>query len=300
MKRRELIKSAGLAVMAGAISKPLLSQEVSEHRKPVLTIAHITDVHIPENNPEVKERIRKCFREIKRTHRVDFILNGGDSIMDASYDNVSREKMLAQWSAWDEVVAELNGSEIFSCIGNHDSWWAAPGKDDKMYGKDYVISRLRIPARYYSFDRSGWHFIILDGNNEKVSLDEVQFEWLKNDLSSLKENTPVLLMSHFPVFGATPVLVGGNHSDNNKLKSLFYQHRDKVRGMLSGHNHLVDQTVYNNVQYCCNGALSGFWWGDGDQDSAGKGYYFETPPGFAILRLYADGKLENEYIPHNF
>jgi hypothetical protein len=85
-----------------------------------------------------------------------------------------------------------------------------------------------------------------------------------------------------------------------KLKNLFYRHKDKVRICLSGHNHLADNAVYNGIRYCCNGAMSGFWWGKGDKDSAGPGYYYETPPGYAILRLYEDGQVENEYIPHGY
>jgi len=71
-----------------------------------------------------------------------------------------------------------------------------------------------------------------------------------------------------------------------------------MRVCLSGHNHLSDTTIYNGVQYCCNGAMSGFWWGTGDKESAGTGYYEETPPGYAILKLYEDGRVENRYYPH--
>jgi 3',5'-cyclic-AMP phosphodiesterase len=45
--------------------------------------------------------------------------------------------------------------------------------------------------------------------------------------------------------------------------------------------------------------MSGFWWGKGNKDSTGPGYYFETPPGFAILKLYKDGGFESEYYAHD-
>jgi len=105
-------------------------------------------------------------------------------------------------------------------------------------------------------------------------------------------------MSHYPILGTTPLLVGGGHSDFKQLKSLFYTYRDKVKVCLSGHNHLYDQTLYNGITYCCNGAMSGFWWGKGDKESAGTGYYQETAPGYAILHLYADGMVENNYFSH--
>ncbi len=285
---------AATSVVAGAPAG--FTQEVKKVLKPALTVAHITDVHIrPQLNAPA--RFKECLRLVKK-HKVDFILNGGDSIHAADYDDITRTRVNEQWDAWFECIKELKGYDMYSCIGNHDPWWAAPEKTDPMYGKEYVVKQLKMPHRYYSFDRKGWHFIILDGNNPKVSLDDEQYQWLEKDLNALPKGTPTLLMSHFPVFGATPILVGGNHSDNKKLKDLFYRHCDKVRVFLSGHNHLFDKVLYNGVWYCCNGAMSGFWWESGDKESAGVGYYHETPPGFAILNLYADGTVENEYYQH--
>lgn len=303
MKRRSWLKAIGLstgATLAGSL--PVLAS-VSEavkpnHKKPVLTVAHITDVHIREGE-NAPERFKACLKHIVTTHRPDFFLNGGDSINDASYDKVIREEVTKQWAVWDDCISGIAKYDIYSCIGNHDPWWKAPSKADEMYGKDYVVKRLKIPNRYYSVLKKGWHFIILDGNNANISLDEQQFNWLKEELVK-HPKVPTLLMSHYPILGTTQVLVGGGHSDCKKLKDLFYQHRDKVRICLSGHNHLSDHTEYNGVQYCCNGAISGFWWGKGDAESAGPGFYLETPPGYAMLKLYADGTVENEYFPHHF
>lgn len=130
------------------------------------------------------------------------------------------------------------------------------------------------------------------------SLDEEQYQWLEQTLEGIPPATPKLLLSHYPIFGATPILVGGNHSDNKRLKELFYKHKDKVKVCRSGHNHLYDETIYNDVVYCGNGAMSGYWWGKGDKESAGTGYYLETPQGYALLNFYEEGKVTNEYVPH--
>jgi Icc protein len=298
MNRRDILKHTGLMAASTLLGPVAIKAATGSKRKPVLTVAHITDVHIrqDENAPE---RFKKCLEEIKKK-KIDFFLNGGDAIFDASYDDVKRERVTQLWDIWDECTTSLKSYNIYSCIGNHDIWWKAPSKEDNMYGKEYVVKRLKIPHRYYSFTRYGWHFIILDGNNKDVSLDEEQYQWLEQDLQQLSPGTPTLVMSHYPILGITPILVGGGHSDHQRLKSLFYKHRDKVKICLSGHNHLADNAVYNGIRYCCNGAMSGFWWGKGDKDSADTGYYLETPPGYAILRLYEDGQVENEYIPHTY
>lgn len=303
INRRSLLKAIGLS--AGAAFTPLLPAVASvikdkpSAKKPVLIVPHITDVHI-RLGEQAPERFKACLKQIISEHKVDFFLNGGDSINDASYDNVIREKVIEQWQIWDDCISVIDNYEIYSCLGNHDMWWKAPSKTDEMYGKDYVVKRLKIPARYYSFSKKNWHFIVLDGNNGKISLDEDQYKWLEQELEKLPASSSTLIMSHYPILGTTQVLVGGGHSDCKRLKDLFYKHRDKVKICLSGHNHLADHSIYNGIKYCCNGAMSGFWWGKGDAESAGEGFYQETPPGYAILKLYEDGTVENEYHPHKF
>lgn len=301
MKRRNFINSLALltgATMTGTAKfKTLAENEAVKKKSPELTIAHITDVHI-RSGDNAPQRFKECLQLIIEKHKPDFFLNGGDSIHDASYNDVKLERVTQLWGIWDDCVSLLEKFEVHSCIGNHDPWWKAPSKQDSMYGKDYVVKRLKTPGRYYSFQKKNWYFIILDGNNSDISLDDEQYKWLESTLEKLPAGTPTLLMSHYPILGSTQILVGGGHSDFKKLKDLFYKHRDKVKVCLSGHNHLSDNSRYNDVLYCCNGAMSGYWWGKGDKESAGPGYYLETPPGYAILKLYIDGTATNEYIPH--
>lgn len=302
MKRRELLKqmglSAGVVAMGGAGSV-LHAEEKSAKRKRVLRIAHITDIHIrPEENAPA--RFIQCLEEIKK-HKIDFFLNGGDTIFAADYSDIKRERVNELWDIWKQTSQTIAGFETHSCLGNHDMWWAAPNKEDAMYGKEYVVKQLGIPKRYYSFDKKGWHFIILDSNNNNAgSLDDEQRTWLEQDLASLAPNTAVMCMSHYPILAVCTHVVGGNHTDSPYITELFYKHIDKKITCLSGHIHLEDHAVYNNVQFYCNGSMSGFWWGEGDKESAGKGYYKQTPPGYAIIDLFDDGSVYNQYIPHKF
>ncbi len=296
MQRRDVLKKITLAAGSMVVGAGVKGAVLADKDNDVLRIAHITDVHIRDGD-NAPERFKKCLAAVKESG-VDFIVNTGDSIHDASYKNVTRENVIEQWAIWDDCMKSLTGYEVHSCLGNHDMWWEAPSKEDDMYGKPYAVSRLKMPHRYYSFCKKNWHFIVLDGNNEGISLDEEQFNWLANTLSKVPVHHYVLLMSHYPILGTTPLLVGGGHSDFKKLKNLFYQHKDKVRVCLSGHNHLFDKTFYNGVGYFCNGAMSGYWWGKGDKESAGEGYYLETAPGYALLTLHKDGSASNEYVPH--
>jgi 3',5'-cyclic AMP phosphodiesterase CpdA len=196
---------------------------------------------------------------------------------------------------------EFSEYEVHSCLGNHDMWWAAPNKNHEMYGKDYVVKQLNIPKRYYSFTKKDWHFIVLDSNNSNAgSLDKEQRIWLENDLENLPEGASVLIMSHYPILGVCTIIDGGNHTDSDYITALFHEHKDKKIHCISGHVHLQDSALYNRVHYYCNGALSGFWWEDGDKNSAGKYWYRQTPPGYTIIDLFEDGTMLNTYYPHSF
>jgi 3',5'-cyclic AMP phosphodiesterase CpdA len=299
MKRRDLLRNLSLAT--GAIATGATPADAAENKKKkkLLRIAHITDVHIrPEH--DAPARFLKCLEEIKK-QKVDFFLNGGDTIYAADYQNITRERVNEQWRIWQECRQSIKEYDIHSCLGNHDMWWAAPDMQDAMYGKGHVVKQLGIPNRYYSFSKKGWHFIILDSNNKNAgALDDEQCKWLEDELSALPKNTPVVCLSHYPILAVCTILDGGNHTDSKYISDLFYKHRDKNITCLSGHIHLQDAATYNGVRYFCNGALSGFWWEDGDQNSAGKYFYKQTPPGYAILDLYEDGTLSNQYVPHRF
>ncbi|GAA4310102.1 hypothetical protein GCM10023149_04680 [Mucilaginibacter gynuensis] len=293
MERRKFLQSS-LAIGA-ASALPAMAAQPNTNKKAALTIAHITDVHI-HGKDDVPARADNYLAKALSNKSIDFILNGGDSIFDASYDNVTRDMVTEQWAVWDRFIAKTN-LDVYSCIGNHDPWWKAPSANDEMYGVNYAAKRLKMPNRYYSFDKKGWHFIILDGNNAGTKLDAEQMAWLKADLEKLPAKTPTLLMSHYPILSSTCAWSGGQHGDYKELKALFYQHKDKVKVCLSGHQHLQDTVAYNGVSYYCNGSMSGFWWGKGDKESAGAYYYQETPPGYAILHLFEDGTVTNEYTP---
>ncbi|MGY0038440.1 metallophosphoesterase [Pedobacter sp. NJ-S-72] len=107
MKRRSLLKTIPLAALglafgkaAHAVTTPVESANAPK-KKLVLTVAHITDVHIRQFE-DATSRFEKCLQEIKKL-KVDFFLNGGDSIHAADYDNIKREQVVEQWAVWINV-----------------------------------------------------------------------------------------------------------------------------------------------------------------------------------------------------
>jgi predicted phosphodiesterase len=83
------------------------------------------------------------------------------------------------------------------------------------------------------------------------------------------------------------VMLGGDmHTDTAKIIALFYKYPN-VKLCLSGHIHLREKLVYDNITFICNGAVSGAWW---------EGNKRETAPGYGLIDLYADGSFEESYI----
>ncbi|SMO37352.1 metallophosphoesterase family protein [Fodinibius sediminis] len=309
MDRKDFLKYTGSASLGSLLTAGKTYQQTTENKRRVLRIAHITDVHL-SNNTDDKYRsakgLEQCLHHLQgQQDPPDIIFNGGDAINDAL--GTSRSKVKAQWDLWHRILQQENGLPVIDCIGNHDVWGEG-AMDDPLYGKKWAMEAMELDQRYYSFDRAGWHFIVLDSTHSingdwyTARLDEEQFAWLKKELSATPEDTPVMVLSHIPIVCAAAYFDGNNeesgdwevpgawmHIDARRIVELFCRHLN-VQLCLSGHIHLLDRVDYNDVTYYCNGAVSGNWW---------NGNYHQTPPGYAMVNLYEDGSFDREYITYN-
>ena len=297
MQRRDFIKSSCLAGLIGvgtidAAISPSNSHDpkVSKSKQLPLRVLHLTDIHIcPEEN--APDRCKKLIKRIRsQAGKIDFVLTGGDSIFKGDADDIGRQRILEQWSLWDDVVVKgLDDLEVYSCLGNHDMWWNGP-EDDPMRGKSYACKRLNMPNRYYAFNKGNWRIIILDCNNDEI-LDQVQFKWLEKQVKSLKKSQPVLVMSHQPMlFYGT--LVEGLSGRQREIIDLLRNIPHRAH-FISGHIHEIDSIRFHNLSFHCNGALCGHWWTAGpEKDGCARN---STPMGYAMLELYPDGQLKCDY-----
>jgi len=298
MERRSLLKSLGaLAVLPGLAFKNSVT-----FKKPVLRVAHLTDVHL-KDKWDAPARFAHCLHHVQQQPGVDFILNGGDVVFDMNKENM--DTIDTQWKLWHSTIQSDCSLPIHYVLGNHDIWWNENDKGHALYGKAYSINQLQLASPYYSFNRNGWKFILLDSVHLDIDgtwyigkLGDEQLAWLENELTSTRATMPVCVLSHIPLLTATTmvddqttvnrweVLGGDMHTDIAQIISLFYKHPN-VKLCLSGHIHLRDKVVYNNVTYVCNGAVSGAWW---------EGNKRETAPGYGLIDFYANGTFDEQYI----
>lgn len=311
MDRRSLLKNLGLGALIGVLpgtrALATVTVNIIKPKKRVLRFAHLTDVHL---EPELKapEGLAKCLHHIQSQKDAPaFIVNTGDCIMDAL--KAPKDRVELQWNLWHGLMKSDNSLPIEYCIGNHDIWGAGE-TSDPLYGKKYSLEMMRLEKPYRSFDKAGWHFIVLDSIQPKndgvwytCKLDDEQFDWLEKDLAA-NTRLPIIIFSHVPIVSAATVVVdnkfkedtgyqlglGSMHTDAARLVALFDQHPN-IRLCMSGHIHLYEQIMYNGVTYISNGAVSGNWW---------KGTRYRTENGYAMVNLYDDGSFENEYVPYGW
>lgn len=295
--RRQLLTAAPAALLPG------IAAANSPRPKRAIRLAHLTDMHVQP------ERGAAEGFEAALTHAAgqnpDLIVTGGDLVMDAM--GQTRERTKTQWDLYLRTVGGVS-LPVEHTIGNHDVWgWNKRDVYEKEpgYGKKWACDALHLERPYRSFDRKGWHFIVLDSTFMKpesgytARLDDEQFEWLQEDLKATPSQTPVLVVSHIPIICACAMFDGDNeksgdwvipgawmHTDARRIKDLFSKHPN-VKGCLSGHIHLVDHVVYNGIHYFCNGAVCGGWW---------KGDYQECTYGYGVVDLMEDGTIENRYV----
>lgn len=303
VRRRDLLAAGTGAVLASTVG---LVHASAPKPKRSLRFAFATDPHVqPEGGATAGWNA--CLKHLSaQKDRPELLVTGGDLIMDAF--GATPERTQAQWDVFLRGIRDHVKVPVRHALGNHDVFgWGNRAKyaSDKRFGKAWACELLGLQKPYYSFDQGGWHFIVLDstfpaGGGYTAKLDEEQFAWLQSDLAKTPKDTPVVVVSHIPILMVCAIFDGENeksgnwvipgsymHIDARRIKDLFLKHPN-VKLCLSGHEHQIDEVVYNGVNYVCGGAVSAAWWG---------GNYFQCTFGYNLVDLYTDGSFEVAYVP---
>uniref|UniRef100_UPI00321697B0 metallophosphoesterase family protein n=1 Tax=uncultured Draconibacterium sp. TaxID=1573823 RepID=UPI00321697B0 len=287
------------------------------------SFAFITDIHISPNLdnlrdeelPQQRNRLtdvsfigfETALSEIKK-HNVDFVLTGGDNINTESYYlppvegklpvSVSGEEMTACTKRMHKISSNI-GMPVYYANGNHDVYSFPPvTREDSHFGSRFFAKHLGYQGKhYYSFDKNGWHFIVLntyDGNGTKMLFTDKQIEWLKNDLKNMKVGTPVVVTGHTPF----PI----NDKDAEQSESIYRILKNyNVRLMLFGHLHAYHEFMWHDIPCVIGSSLSGAVWSlvrnvhDVDLGRINKG----TDQGYLIVSV-TDGVISWKHYPFSY
>lgn len=256
----------------------------------------VTDMHVmPERNAT-----KGFLQAIDTINKLapDFVLTGGDNIMDALGQTYGRSDSL--YDLYKETIKKLT-MPVYHTMGNHEVFglYERSGIEPshEEYGKKMYENRLN--DRYYSFDFNNWHFVVLDGIGFTEDrryyglVDSVQLEWLKKDLEQVGTEKPVAVSIHIPLLSVGAQIMRGPNEAFEKGSVITNAHdvieileQYNVKMVLQGHLHFLEDIYYNGIHYITGGAVSSQWW---------QGTRFGMEEGF--LKIDVSGEdFEWEYV----
>jgi len=314
--RRGFIGSS-LAIAAGVaggtnILMPTAAAAAGNRKaKRSIRFAHFTDIHLEPKRNAPAGLAAALQHAQSQKDKPEMIITGGDHFMDllGAQDNWTQ----VQIDTLKEVLAKECKLPMKFCVGNHDVWgwdknYSKTTGTEELWGKKRFLKEFNLENRYYAFDAGKWRIIILDSTHiddkdvYTAKFDDEQYNWLVQQIESNKDKY-ICLVNHIPILSAAVLLDGDNvkdgrwmlpdewmHLDTQKLVGLFWKNQN-VRLCISGHLHLLERLVYNNVNYVCDGAVCAAWWG---------GAFQQCEEGYGLFDLYDDGTFDHQYIDYGW
>jgi 3',5'-cyclic AMP phosphodiesterase CpdA len=302
--RREFLKTLATSAAALTIAphSTLLGATPPETTPGSLDFVFFTDTHI-QPELDAAHGCSMAFQKIAAM-KPDFAIHGGDLVFDAMAVPRTRADML--FDLYKKTESQLT-VPLYHAIGNHDVFGiltkSGAQPTDPFYAKKMFEDK--IGARTYSsFDRQGYHFIILDSifptpdRQWEGRVDPAQLEWLAKDLNAVPAATPIIVICHVPLvtgfLGYSPKPEGrqkyNTYSVENSpdVVALFENHR--VIAVLQGHLHVNEAVHYKNCDFLTSGAVCGNWW---------HGTRMGFPEGFTKVSL-RQGLLTTTYETYGF
>ena len=176
-----------------------------------------------------QERVVKAILQFKPS----IIFRVGDIVNDGNDPE--------QWKIFNRIALPLlTTTEYYPALGNHE-------KDSPLYFKNFPRINNQ---RWYSVEREGIHFIVLDSNSDMQKGSE-QYRWLESDLRSVNADIKFrIAIFHHPIFS-----IGPHVADEKGLKHILLPLFEKygVCAVFSGHNHNYQRFKYQGINFIVTG-----------------------------------------------
>jgi 3',5'-cyclic AMP phosphodiesterase CpdA len=248
MKRREFIQHiswTGLGVVwalgenglftssqigAAAAPKTLISSSLS--------FVQISDTHLgfkQAANDHVSETLQKTINAINALPKPpDFVVHTGD---------ITHLSQPADFDQAKQLLAQLK-VPLFTLPGEHDV-----GDRGKAYGE--AFSQKDKKSGLQVWDHAGVHFVSITnvlefGDLGQGKIGQAQMDLLTKDLAAQKNDTPLVIFSHVPLFDLYPKW-GWATVDSKNVLSLLSRFSSVT--VLNGHVHQVIHHSAGNIRF---------------------------------------------------
>jgi 3',5'-cyclic-AMP phosphodiesterase len=302
LDRRKFLQLAGVTGAVAAIGGPSALNWAAVNPAPgSFDFVFFTDTHI-EPELDAPHGCDMCYRKIAAL-KPEFAIMGGDLVYDALAVSSKRANMVFNLYMKTEQALQM---PIYHTIGNHDAFGiltrSGVAPTDPEYGKKMYEDR--IGKTYYSFDRKGYHFVVLDSIQPtedrlwEARVDEKQLGWLADDLKSVGPQVPVIIVIHVPLvtaFANYAERIAAKEKYNTLTVANAPEVLAKFQGynviaVLQGHTHVTEFVEHKNTKFITSGAVCGNWW---------HGPRLGVPEGFTMVSL-RDGKIATHYETYGF
>ncbi|MEI6085112.1 MAG: metallophosphoesterase [Verrucomicrobiota bacterium] len=246
VSRRRFLGRGALVLAAAAFGKSVAKLAAGE--TPVLQFGLITDVHYADREHAGSRYYRESLGKMReavgkfRAAQPAFVVQVGDLIDEAP--TVAGEAGHAQI-----INAEFGkfAGDRYHVLGNHDVWTLT---------KAQYLEAVGQKEAHYSFDKAGFHFVVLDacyrrdgvaygGKNNKwddTDVPAAQREWLAEDLHHAGKPTIVFIHQRTDIAGAHSI------SSDAAVRQIFEQ-SGQVLAVFQGHHHVNDHKEIAGIHY---------------------------------------------------
>lgn len=269
ISRRTFLKQAAVATAATAVPFSLVEVVFGKSAAQKFTFAYISDSHIQQIKgtrfvANFDKGLTRAVAELNfMDPKPDFVVYGGDLAQLGKREEIDHGL---------EMMAKLN-APVKWVIGEHDYYL-----DLGEYWRE------KVAPLYYSFDHKGVHFVVLNSiltyddwmkkwaadpmgrMLEMAQLDnprgspfmvgDPQLQWMRKDLEKVSADTPVVVLSHSPLY---KIFKPWNFWTEDAEKAQAILKKFKRVTVLHGHVHQVLYHQIGNISFYAMMATAWPW-----------------------------------------
>jgi len=248
--RRQFLAGGSAGLLLTACSNSGTEDKMNDTKDPAdISFGLVADLHYAEKETwntrvyrDSDDKLRECTAAFNALEPA-FIVELGDIV-----DKADRETELRYLETINSIFMEFNGERHY-VIGNHDV---------ATFSKSEFLSACGAVNNYYSFDRNGCHFIVLDANYnrdgsdynagnfdwEETYVPAPQMEWLANDLKETHD-ARVIVFIHQNLHNETDPHGVKNAPEVRRI----LEDAGTVMAVFQGHMHSGGYADINGIHY---------------------------------------------------
>jgi alkaline phosphatase len=244
--RRAFLKHGTLVLTAASLGSSSL---LADDETPRLRVGLVTDLHYADKAPAGTRHYRDTLAKLEEAARQferdkpSFIVELGD-LIDAAASVETEQSYLKTINRPFSAICK----DRHYVLGNHCV--------DTLH-KDEFLGTVEQEKSYYSFDRGGFHFVVLDSCFRSdgqpygrknfqwtdANIPAAEMEWLEGDLKA--SDKPVIVFAH------QRLDVSNSHGvkNNADVRKVLEASR-RVLAVFQGHSHQNDLKEIGGIHYC--------------------------------------------------